>query len=47
MRSVNDGPFRLWSRDLSATEAVFQGELDSTYAFFSVAYDAVGHVEPM
>lgn len=45
--SVNDGPFRLWSRDMSAREASFQGELDSTYAFFSVAYDATGHVEPM
>lgn len=45
--SVNDGPFRLWSRDVSAPAALFQGEVDSTYGFFSVAYDAAGHMEPM
>jgi len=45
--AVNGGPFQLWSRDLSAGEALFQGELDSTYAFFSRAYDAAGHAEPL
>jgi hypothetical protein len=45
--SVNDGPFVIWQRNTFAIKARFQGYEDSTYAFFSIATDAVGNVEPM
>ncbi len=46
-RAVNDGPFLLWHTNTSGVEARFAGQPDSTYAFFSIAYDAVGNAEPM
>ncbi len=43
--SDNGGPFGLWLGDTAETSAVFIGELDHTYAFYSVAEDNVGHQE--
>ncbi len=45
--AVNDGPFTIWQRNTFAIKARFLGQPDSTYAFFSIAYDAVGNAEPM
>ena len=45
--SVNGGPFAVWQQGTPATRAAFAGQNDSTYAFFSVAYDATGNAEPM
>jgi hypothetical protein len=45
--STNDGPFLLWHSNTPGEDARFDGSLDSTYAFFSIATDAVGNVEPM
>lgn len=45
--SVNDGPFTIWQRNTSSVKARFLGHQDSTYAFFSIARDGVGNVEPM
>ena len=45
--SDNGGPFVLWRNDTTRTKALFQGEDQHTYAFFSVATDHVGHSEPM
>ncbi|MBM4093417.1 MAG: hypothetical protein FJ276_29005, partial [Planctomycetes bacterium] len=43
--SANNGPYTLWLDDTTGTTAVFNGEAGSTYAFYSVAADNVGHVE--
>lgn len=45
--ATNHGPFMLWHTNTSTEEAVFSGVPDSTYSFFSIAYDAVGNAEPM
>ena len=42
--STNGGTFSLWA-DTSATSAVFHGEPDSTYAFYSVARDMAGNIQ--
>jgi uncharacterized repeat protein (TIGR01451 family) len=42
---IDDGPFALWLSRVSTTSAVYTGELGHRYAFYSVAEDAVGHVE--
>lgn len=44
--SVDDGPFEVWLQDSSETSADYPGENGRTYAFYSVATDNVGHVEP-
>ncbi|MEM1116979.1 MAG: T9SS type A sorting domain-containing protein [Bacteroidota bacterium] len=44
--AVNDGPFFRWLKRTPAREEVFVGAPDSTYAFYSIAYDAVGNAEP-
>ncbi len=43
--SENDGPFTAFVTDTTATSATFPGAVGSTYAFYSVARDAVGNVE--
>jgi hypothetical protein len=43
-RSTNGGPWEHWLRT-SDTSAGFSGELDSVYAFYSVATDNVGYRE--
>ncbi|WP_346320704.1 T9SS type A sorting domain-containing protein [Chitinophaga sp. YIM B06452] len=43
--SVNNGPFQLWKRDTTGTEAEFTGEKDSTYRFYSIATDLAGNRE--
>jgi RHS repeat-associated protein len=44
--SDNGGPFTLWQDDTAALAAAFDGVRGHTYAFYSVATDNVGHVEP-
>jgi hypothetical protein len=44
--SDNGGPWTLWLDNTTSTTAVFLGEGGHTYAFFSVARDGVGLVEP-
>jgi hypothetical protein len=44
---VNDGPFVIWKQSIQEREGRFVGQPDSTYSFFSIAYDAVGNSEPI
>ncbi len=43
--SANGGPFALWLSGARTTSALFSGELNSTYAFYSVATDHAGNAE--
>jgi len=43
--STNGGPFLPWLTYSTETGATFSGEVDSSYAFCSLARDNVGHVE--
>ncbi len=43
--STNGGDFGFWLERTNTAGAVFQGELGSTYAFYSVAVDHVGNTE--
>ncbi len=43
--SVDGGEFSLWQDNITATSAVYNGEIGRRYAFYSVATDNVGHVE--
>jgi RHS repeat-associated protein len=43
--SENGGDFELWLDDTTETSATYTGEIDKTYAFYSVATDKVGQVE--
>jgi hypothetical protein len=43
--SEDSGPWGLWQHDRTETSATFHGQLGSTYAFFSVARDYLGHEE--
>jgi hypothetical protein len=43
--SDNGGPWTRWQEAVAATSATFSGQLDHTYAFYSIAQDLVGHVE--
>lgn len=44
--SVDGGPFAVWLQRTRQTAALFQGTNGHSYAFYSVAADAVGNVEP-
>lgn len=44
--SVNGRPFRQWLRRLTGTQETFVGRADSSYAFYSIAYDAADNAEP-
>lgn len=43
--SKNGGAFTRWLERTTATSASFEGEPSGTYGFYSVAHDAVGHLE--
>jgi hypothetical protein len=43
--SDNGGPFQLWLGSMTDTTALFTGQDQHTYAFYSIAADNVGHVE--
>ncbi len=43
--STNDGAYRPWLLNANFTNATFNGEVDSTYCFYSVATDWAGNVE--
>lgn len=44
--SEDGGPFLPWLTGTTAREAIFTGEVGSTYAFYSVATDSAGNREP-
>ena len=44
--SDNGGAYTLWQQDTSDTTALFFGAVGHTYAFYSVAADNVGNVQP-
>jgi RHS repeat-associated protein len=44
--SDNGGAFTLWQGETTATSATFTGVAGHTYAFYSVATDNVGNVQP-
>ena len=41
----NDGPWTLWLANTTNSSATFAGQMDHTYAFYSVARDQVGHLQ--
>lgn len=43
--SDNGGTYEAWLSHTTDTSAVFTGEAEHTYEFFSVVYDYVGHME--
>jgi hypothetical protein len=43
--SEDGGPFELWLGATTATQAVYPGRTGHSYAFYSLAYDLVGHQE--
>ena len=43
--AVNDGAFQVWKSDTLATQALFAGQPDSTYRFYTIARDNAGNVE--
>jgi hypothetical protein len=43
--SEDGGPFELWLGATTATQALYPGRTGHTYAFYSLAYDGVGHRE--
>jgi len=45
--SDNGGPFTLFKTATMATSAMFTGQAQHTYGFFSIATDAAGNKEPM
>ena len=44
--SDNGAPFTLWQSATTTTSATYTGQLDHTYAFYSVATDNVGLIQP-
>jgi 6-phosphogluconolactonase len=44
--SDNGAPFTVWQQNIPAKSASFTGQVGHTYAFYSVARDLVGNVEP-
>lgn len=43
--SISGGPFEPWLTDTTDTQADYTGQFGETYAFYSLATDAVGHTE--
>jgi hypothetical protein len=43
--SENGGPFTLWQPDATATSAIYYGRANTTYRFYSIAFDLVGNEE--
>ncbi|KKL62677.1 hypothetical protein LCGC14_2182810, partial [marine sediment metagenome] len=43
--SVDGGPFQVWLDDTTDTSAAYAGQDNSSYAFYTVATDNVGHTE--
>src|SRR5207253_556322 len=43
--SENGGPFTFWQVGATATSAIFYGRANSTYSFYSIAFDQVGNRE--
>ncbi len=43
--SENGGPYALWLKDTTATSAVYEGQPNKTYSFYSVAKDAANNEE--
>ena len=44
--SDNGGPYTIWQADTTQTSATFSGVYGNTYAFYSIATDNVGNVQP-
>src|SRR5206468_5097796 len=44
--SIDGGPFGVWLAQTRANGAVFLGELEHSYAFYSKATDFAGNTEP-
>ena len=44
--SANSGPWTSWLASATSTCATFNGQNSNSYAFYSVAHDGVGNVEP-
>ncbi len=44
--SDDGGPFTLWQSDTSVTTAIYTGQVGHNYAFYSVATDYLGLVQP-
>lgn len=44
--SENGGPFHIWVKDTTALSRMYTGISGSTYAFYSVARDMTGNLEP-
>lgn len=45
--AVDGGPYLPWLVEFTETSALYRGELNRAYSFFTIARDRVGHVEPM
>ncbi len=43
---ANGGPFAIWQNQTKQTSAIYNGQLGHTYAFYTVATDNVGNVQP-
>lgn len=44
--ATNNGQYRIWQYNTTANSAVFKGQVDSTYKFYSIALDNAGNEEP-
>jgi hypothetical protein len=45
--SINGGAWKFWTNALaSSPPATFSGQSNTTYAFYSIAHDAAGNIEP-
>src|SRR5581483_3262532 len=44
--SMDGGPFTAWQTNVTQTSATYAGAVGHTYAFYSVATDNVGNVQP-
>ena len=45
--SVDDAPFTLWLDSTTETNAIYQGQAGSQYAFYSIARDNVGQLQAL
>ncbi|QLE55646.1 pre-peptidase C-terminal domain-containing protein [Nostoc sp. TCL26-01] len=45
--SVNGGAFTLWQDNITTTSAQYSGAVGNTYAFYSIAQDNVGNLQPV